>query len=268
MLARLRFYILISVLTFLSQSGYSQITFGIPTFANLQPGEVVTVPAITYSGFDSVESIQFVVKWDSTVLRFEGTQNYNLPQLNTSNFGYMASQANLVRFAYTAPNVISGAGVSVAANTTLFSVKLKVIGAVNSGSPIQITEEIPTTYFEIITTGGKIYTIQNTGITNGFAPVGYTLSAPSPADQQVQIKVYPNPTTDFLLIDTPVAEATEAMIQLVGTDGKLLYSQKALLHESAPYKLNLSDLRKDDISFLLIQTGKWTACRPIVFKNE
>jgi Cohesin domain len=266
MFPRLRISIVCTLLALFCQCLNAQISFGVPTLSNLQPGDEVLIPVTAISGFDSVESIQFVVKWDSTVLKYVGTQNYGLPQLTASNFG--TNRGDLVRFAYTDPNVLSGKGITVPNNTVLFVVKLKVIGPINSGSPIQITEDQPITYFEIILANGKIFTLSNTSITNGFAPVGYNLMATNVPFIPFEISLFPNPATDHVWLTTRETTSEDVQLTILSAEGKTLKNLTFRLYPDIPYRVDLRDLPRGSINFLLIRADIRSAIKPIVFKNE
>jgi hypothetical protein len=244
----------------------AQISIGVPSFGNLQPGAEVLVPVTVYDGFDSIESIQFVIKWDSTVLRFVGTQSYGLPQMTASSFG--SNRADLVRFAYTDPNVLAGKGVTVPDSTVLFVVKLKVVGPINSGSPIQITEDVPITYFEIIKANGKIFTLNNTTIKDGFAAVGYPLAAKDITSLSSNIEVFPNPAIDYVWLSIKEPISGEVLISVFDLDGKELRKFTSSIQNGIPYRVDLRDLPRSSINFLLIRADNRSAIKPIVFKNE
>jgi Cohesin domain len=267
---RLRFFFIAWLVLLLDHGVYAQqqLSLGIPTLANVLPGDVVTLPVIAYSGLDSVTALQFVIKWDSTVLSYLTTTQYGLPQMAPSNFGF-SNQANLLRFVYTDPNILSGAGVSVPDSTTLFAIRFRVIGPINSASPVQITEEIPTTYFEVIEANGTVYTLANTIIRNGFVPVGYNVSTldiagtPSP-----HITLFPNPVVSDDIFVTSDIQATNAQLTLFSGNGQMLCTFVTDLLANVPTRLNRCGRVENTLFFLLIQTDSWSEYKPIVFKNE
>ena len=265
---RLRILFFTVCLTFLCQILFGQISLCLPTLADVQSGEMVEVPLIIPSGFDSVESIQFVVRWDSTVLRFLSTSSYGINGLDGADFGYNTAQANLLRLAYTAPN-LNGQGVTAAPNTILFKIKFLVVGPTNSGSPLSITEEPPTTYFEILRSGGQIFTLSNTTIKNGFAPIGYNVSVIEPFGlTESKIEVYPNPANHFVYLKSNHFGTVQAKLSLCSADGLILHTFVAELTKDSPFKLNLDAFNRNTLVYLLIQTDQWSERTPIVFTRE
>ncbi|MCB0576954.1 MAG: hypothetical protein KDC61_20515, partial [Saprospiraceae bacterium] len=49
-------------------------------------GETGCMP-VTVHDFDEIISMQYAMHWDQTVLQFQNTQSYNLPDLTSASFG-------------------------------------------------------------------------------------------------------------------------------------------------------------------------------------
>jgi hypothetical protein len=250
-----------------SSSLFSQLSFGIPTLSDIQSGDVVLVPVFVYNGFDSIESIQFVVKWDTTVLRYVDVQNFGLPGLSPTNFGFSPDQSNLLRFAYTDPNILQGDGVTVSDTSALFYIKFQVIGATNSASTIVITEEPPTTYFEVIAASGTVYLLGNTTVRTGFVPVGYNLSTQN-AHEAIRVLTYPNPVTHTLTLEASV-DIIDLPVSIFTQNGQTIWSKHVVAYAHTPYSIDLSQINvSNSLLYLLIHTDHGPVYKPIVFKSE
>lgn len=264
---RLHFILLLICLFSFGKSAVGQLSLGMPTLTNVTTGDYIMVPFIAYSGFDSIESAQFVIAWDSTVLKYDTVLNFQLPQLSPSNFGYQPTFADILRFAWTAPNV-DGKGVTLPPNTTLFSIRFLIKGPVNAGTSLSITEA-PPTYFEIIKAGGTIFTLSNTTIQNGFVPVGYNVSASEPdAKFPEGINIYPNPANGSLFIETNTAFSGPIKLAITSPDGKIFTTFAENLTAGVPLRIDLNFIDRNTLLYLLIQTDQWSGSSPIVFTKE
>ncbi len=262
----LRIGIFIFYLSF-SSSLFGQLSFGIPTLSNVQSGDVIDVPVIVYQGFDSVEAVQFVVKWDTTVLSYLDVQNFGLPGLNASHFGFSPDNSSLLRFAYIDPNISQGDGVSVSDSTVLFRIKFRVVGATNSASTVQITEETPTTYFEVIQANGTIYNLSQVSIKTGFVPVGYNVATVAPALLSNSFLLYPQPCQHTLNISSPI-DLNHNLVTLHSLDGQILWSTNVVAYAQTPFSFDFSHITRNTLLYLLIHTDQGLVYKPIVFKNE
>jgi Cohesin domain len=247
-----------------------QISFGLPNLSFVQPGTQVSLPLTAISGFDSVESVQFVVKWDTAVLKFVGVQDFNLPGMALSNFGYSTARPDLLRFAYTNPNLLDKAGVKLPPNKALFSIKFDVVGSINSGTPVVITEDLgfPSTYFELVRTNGSIFNLTKVAIKNGFVAVGYQYTALEELINQHRISIFPNPTSGLVSIRTLSKENLTAHISIYTPEGVQLNKRDYQLVEGAPLQVDVSEFRIASMLYLLIQTDQWSEYVPIVFHKE
>lgn len=192
--------------------------FSLPVINNAFPGAIVN-PAISVTNFDSVTSLQFVLRWNPAVLQFQEVYAWNLPGLDAEDFGLtQVLDSGLLRVKYAAPAILSGT--SVPDGTHIFRVRLKVVGGINTSSTLQITESFPTA-FEV--TQGQpdssilAYPINTVQIDNGFVAVGYTVAANGPVEiAELPVQISPNPFTDNTQLTFHLE--TAATVHLVLTD--------------------------------------------------
>jgi hypothetical protein len=260
----LRIFILVFCLFPFGKYALGQLSLGLPTLTGVQTGDVISLPVTCFSGFDSIVAIQFVVTWDTSVIKFLSTQDYNIPQLESADFVY--DHANqLLRFVYVAP---SNAEITLPDSTKLFSIRYRVTGPTNSGTTVEITESIPT-YFEVTAANGNIYNISNTTIKNGFVPVGYNVSTSNPSKlPKGMVDIYPNPAIDQFYISSDLEQPTPAKLSIFTMDGVLLTTFAAKLDKNAPILVDCQTCQQNTLHYLLIQTDQWSLRKPIVFTRK
>lgn len=201
--------------------------FSLPVINNAFPGAIIN-PALSVTNFDSVTSLQFVLRWDPTVLQFQAVNTFNLDQMDDEDFGLTQAQdSGLIRIKYAAPSYLWGT--SVPDGTGIFRIRFKVIGAANTGSNLQITESFPTA-FEV--TQGQpdssiqAYPINTALIDNGFVAVGYTVSANEPVRKNdFPVQISPNPFTDNTTVAFHLETATTVHLTLTDLAGRIVRTE-------------------------------------------
>lgn len=89
---------------------------------------------VTVHDFNDIISMQYAMHWDKTILEFENTQGYNLPDLTAGSFG--GDPANgLQLLAWSDPQAL---GVDRANGTKIYDVCFKAIGAPGTSSLVTI----------------------------------------------------------------------------------------------------------------------------------
>lgn len=103
--------------------------------ANGCPGTTVSVP-ITARGFVGIGSLQFTVAWDPAVAAFAGVQQFGLPDLGADNFGQPAP--GRLTFAWEDVSLL---GTTVMDGTTVFVLRLTLVGPQGAGCAVSITDQ-------------------------------------------------------------------------------------------------------------------------------
>ncbi len=218
----------VSVLTLNSILLFAQpFGFSLPVINNAFPGAIIN-PGLSVTNFDSVTSLQFVLRWDPAVLEFQEVYAYNLTGMDSEDFGLtQALDSGIVRVKYAAPSILGGT--TVANGTNIFRVRLKVIGAVSTGSGLQITENFPTA-FEV--TQGQpdssivAYPIGTVQINNGFVAVGYTVSAQEATrEKELPVQISPNPFIDMTQVAFHLETSSIVHLALTDVAGRVLHTE-------------------------------------------
>ncbi|TNE61585.1 MAG: T9SS type A sorting domain-containing protein [Bacteroidetes bacterium] len=242
----------------------AQVEFSLPVINNANNGDIVTVP-VTVSNFDSIVAAQFVVQWDSTVLRFLTVLAYNLPNMTNEDFGLDETSGGILRFAWEAPSTVNGH--SVNDGSLIFLIKYKVIGEINQGTALSFTE-LPPTDFEVVKAGVPplIFDIDDCVLKNGYVAVGFVLSTDwLESANSLPVSVSPNPftTSTTAFIEMPVK--SEVHVVLTDVAGHPVLERRTTLSQGQHGMEIASDrLEENGIYYLIIRTAERSCIRPLV----
>ena len=232
----------------------AQIGFSLPVVNNAAPGSTIYVPVAT-QGFTAIAAAQFVLRWDPAVLEFDTVSNYNLAGLDSLDFGISETlDSGMLRMAWTAPSFTTGA--TVADGTPIFTLKFKVIGANNTGTELTITEQIPTTYFEIVPAQGQPIGLNGVVLDQGFLAVGYTVGTRMPNLHTIDFQIAPNPAVERAQGRFVLPEAATVHLTVTDGAGRIVDTQALPLSAGQHgIELPLGSLRTKGLYYLLLRTA-------------
>ena len=101
---------------------------------NIPQGQTVCMP-VTVNDFTNVVSAAYAMHWNASVLQYQKTQAYNLPDLSASNFNLYPAGSNTLLMSWF-DNTLNG--VTRPNGTSIYEVCFKATGAVGSQSMITI----------------------------------------------------------------------------------------------------------------------------------
>ena len=104
--------------------------------SSIPMGDVGCVP-ISVKNFNDIQSMQFAISWDASLLAYDNIENLNLTQLKASNFNQTADDK--LRLTW---NNLTG-GTSVPDDQVIFDVCFQGIGACDEGTSIMFTNDPP-----------------------------------------------------------------------------------------------------------------------------
>jgi len=242
----------------------AQVGFSLPFLNNVDPGTTITVP-VRVSNFDSIVAAQFVVQWDPEVLSFVKVILYNLPGMDYLDFGLTEAQdSGRIRFAWEAPTGSFNSGVTVPDQTAIFRIQFNVIGQVNAGTSLLITE-VPPTDFEVVRVGYPALTIDSCNIENGFVAVGYTVATDEPEKNTLPVTITPNPFSDSFRVVFDLETDEIVHFRLTDAAGRLVEEKKMSLPPGQHGMEIVSDqLQENGIYYLIIRTATRSCISPLV----
>lgn len=240
--------------------------FSLPVINNVFPGAIIN-PALSVTNFDSVTSLQFVLRWDPAVLQFQEVYALNLASLDMDDFATaQAVDSGLLRVKYISPSLL--AGISVPDGTGIFRVRLKVVGSSGTGSGLQITENFPTA-FEVTQgqpdSSNLAFPISTVQINNGFVAVGYTVAANEPVGKHIlPVQISPNPFTTDTQVAFHLAASTVVHLTLTDVAGRVVRTEDwPLLAGDQSIKISSAGLPPHGTYFLTLRTATQACVRTL-----
>lgn len=242
----------------------AQVSFIMPVINNVNTGAIVT-PTVKVSGFDSIVGVQYVICWDPQVVQFQGLSNYNLPGLDSSRFSFLEVSKGILRFLWPSPNTTGGT--SVPNGTTIFRLRMKVVGATGTGSGLKFMDKMPTS-IEVLKPGPRNSAIEvpksQILLTHGFVAVGYMVSDDEPETSEVPVSAFPNPFSESTELAFTLERAAKVRLNVTDVTGRNVYATKT----SLPAGQHRLEIRREQLGsagtyFASLQIGDKTVVRPI-----
>lgn len=201
----------------------AQVGLSLPIINEAVPGTVIQLPVRVHN-FDSIASMQYVIRWDTAVLRFASVSLLNLQELTLSDFNLNnALDSGMIRVVWETTSTLSG--VTVPDNTPIFRINFAVQGPINSGSPVYFTSAFPTV-FEISQANADSsltsYSLQTADVQPGFVAVGYMVSTDEVKKDAFPMHVFPNPSSAGIRCDFEISAACPVNIFLQDMSGQTI----------------------------------------------
>jgi hypothetical protein len=240
----------------------AQIGFSLPELSDLQPESTVDMP-VTVENFSGIASAQFALQWDPTVLQFDTVLLSTLQALDTTDFGLTQTNLGILRFAWTASSLGTGASLNDGAN--LFTLRFTVIGASGMNSGVDFVELPPVTYFEVATAQGTLYGMNDANLANGAACINCTVSTHD-ISNNTELRIVPNPVADRAELRLTLADAGAVQLTVRDVAGRFVAATAtaelpAGLHA---IELPLAGVQTKGLYFLTVRTAKTALVRPFL----
>lgn len=190
------------------------------------PNQVVCVPLFA-QGFDNILSYQYSLTWNANVLKFDHTQNYQLPGLGPTSFNLVSPNRLLVGWADP-----SGKSQTKPNGALLADICFKAISIVGTGTDISAGSE----GFHPSAGGAEAY---NANLENAWNP---NLSVAGRVDivepnattalndlhnkPALSFQLSPNPTSAGSRISFTAAQAGERLVMVTDATGRTIFEQK------------------------------------------
>lgn len=201
----------------------------LPFVNNAQPGLILNLP-VSVTGFDSITSMDMVVRWNPAVLQYLIIDQYNLNDFNASNVNTTnALDSGFVRVSWETPT--TSTGTTVANGTNIFRLRLKVIGAIGTSTALDFTQQGPTflEFSQKVGNSTKIYNLNPANmqplLDHGFVAVGYTVDASEAGLSALQARVSPNPFSEQTRLDFQLATSASAVLSAYDMQGREVFSR-------------------------------------------
>ena len=226
----------------------------------VQEGETFQME-VKVADFDLMIALQFAVFWDSDVIEFVGTGDYNLPGLDVNdNFNVMGSK---MRFNWvdTDPTF---SGYSLADGESLFTITFKAVGGPAMTSMVEIKGD----------EANPVFPVEFTAV-SGVVPVnaesgkvtidGVSASSETITSEFTLFQNSPNPFRTQTNISFQLNQTSQAKIKIYDHSGKTVFEKNAL-YTSGLHKIQVDrDLFQSAGSyFFTLKTENATATRQLI----
>ncbi|MBN8679654.1 MAG: T9SS type A sorting domain-containing protein [Chitinophagales bacterium] len=189
------------------------------------PNQVVCVPVFA-QGFDNILSYQYSLSWNANVLKYDHTQNYQLPGLTATSFNLVAPNRLLVGWADP-----SGKSQSKPDGAVLAEVCFKAISIVGTSTEITAGSE----GFHPSAGGAEAYNAQLENAWNPNLSVAGSVEIVEPNattalneanNKPAQaFQMSPNPTSAGSRISFKAAQAGQWQLMVTDATGRTVYEQ-------------------------------------------
>jgi hypothetical protein len=246
-------------------------SFYFPFYNNVAPGSVKLIP-LKVANFDSVVSMQMVIRWNPKVLQFTSIPQFVLSGLQLADFNTShALDSGYVRLQWEGATS-SAPGISVPDSSSIFSIKFKVVGTDTSSSPIKITEllDFPPTYFEIVKVradgSNEDYLLTECSRTYGFVAVGFTVATDEPKANEIPVSISPNPFSVSSQLQFDLDETADTQVFITDALGRVVYEKRFFKLPPGQHGMVIENamLGAPGLYSLTLRAGRKTATRSLV----
>ena len=221
-----RFYMTVVCLGLLYCSTVSaQVGFKMPTYTNTVPGQAVGLP-VSVVNFDSVFSIQFVIKWDPAVLEFQSIEHVVNPIniIDSLMFNLNDTANGNIRFLWN-----SNTYKSLQTGAAIFKLNMKVVGDDGTWTFINFSEIDPATVFEVvnIVNGQNVFTpLDSALLTHGRVNVGIVGSEEPYVSGASNLKIFPNPATAVTpAVTFHLPQSSDVVLRISDMTGRTVFQE-------------------------------------------
>ena len=159
-------------------------------------------------------------------------------------------------------------GTTVPDETTIFRIRMQIIGAINSSAGVVITQSPPTSFEVNQIVNGTLTSlnINQVQLTQGFVAVGYTVGTTEVSDgREWPVSIVPNPFSETAEIFFESEEGAD--IQMIITDiaGRIIVEKNIFSSTSGQHGMEIasSQLREKGMYFLILRTDKRSCVRTL-----
>lgn len=210
--------LLLPLLWLLPSFAFAQVSLSFSDI-EVEPGALFETSVRT-SNFNNIISAQFSMKWDPTVIRYDGITAFGIPGLAIeSNFGTTNTAAGLLSFLWFDANL---QGVSLPNDAPLFTIRFEVIGSPLDTSALQIWN-MPAS-IEIANINSMVLpTVLTAGTVTVLNPLGTFSSAPHKVRVQ---EARPNPFSDATTVAFELSSPSHLQLQLLDAQGRVVFTEQ------------------------------------------
>jgi len=183
-------------------------------------GASFSVP-IQVNQFDNITGLQFIISWDSTLLRYKGVEHPALDIQTQKHFGASAASAGILRFLWFEESL---APVSLPDGSTLFEIRFECIGKSQETTSILFTEDDLTKI--------EVYDKKYRKLEVQFKEALVSIK-PTPVNEQINnhkkpisfLNTYPNPFSNSTSVSFTLDQDGLTLLKLYDLSGKKIHEE-------------------------------------------
>lgn len=226
-----------------------------------ESGSIIHAP-VKVTAFKNIVGLQFTLEWDSTILKFVGTEDFVLGgSTQTETFGTNQASSGLLSFSWLD---FSLKGKSLEDSTRLFTVIFDVIGTPSASTPLAFTDDIA-----IREVSDTSYTEIPSEFHNGIISVNGPTSTQVFTNAPHKVKMenaYPNPFHDYTEIRFELKNAVSAQVTIRDIQGKVIHeTQQHFLSGNHTMKLTKDMFSATGIYYYTIKTADFFVTQKLIF---
>jgi Cohesin domain/Secretion system C-terminal sorting domain len=210
-------------------------------------GQVINIP-VKVRQFKNLVSAQFSLKWDSTVVKYIGVDNFGISTMTAAaHFGTIGTNPNKLTLVWYDNNVTPQ---NISNDNVIFNIKFKAVGKKGQSSPINFVGDIEFLNQDLKAyknsfADGEIEINKSTAV--GDTPFkGGSASMPSP-----------NPFHDETFISLELAENQDITLNIFDLTGKNIYSQTSQYEVGTQFvRINKNNMQETGTYFYRLETSK------------
>lgn len=248
------------LVTFFSLSAFTQAPKIILPTITVDESEEFIID-ITAENFDSLIAMQFTIKWDSSKAQVLEAFNFNLPDLDESNFGLapVNTDLGLLPMFWEDQTLL---GVSREDGTVLFSLRMKATGEVGDvvsfqfvGAPaaIEIVNVAQNAIPDIVMVNSEITYEDLVGVDAAI-------------ESTIEVNNFPNPFNEYTFINFDIKETTDLTLIITDISGRQIYTaEKSLNSGFHQMKIDASVFPSPGEYFYYVRTNEYQLFKKLIF---
>ncbi|MEM9990591.1 MAG: T9SS type A sorting domain-containing protein [Bacteroidota bacterium] len=234
-------------------SAQAQITLSTSSH-QVERGDIFLVD-VKAAGLNDLISMQYTVKWDSTLLRLISVGDYSLEYLDDDKFGAFSNALTLAWIDQTTT------GISVEDGTTLYTIRFEAIA--DEGKTNLEFASAPTA-IEAVNNAGELLEFNSDA---GIVQIGEMTSVEALAQYGMYMHQNdPNPFRDYTNINIEANDALSGEFAILDQTGKKIYSvYKHLSRGNNLIRLEREIFPAPGIYYYQLQTADFTRTNRMIF---
>lgn len=215
---------------------------------------------ITTENFVGLIAMQFTIDWDSSKAEVLEVLNFNLPDLDTTNFGLIASNTDRGWLPMLWEDE-SQVGIDREDGAILFTVKMRATG--EPGDTIHFNFEGIPAAIEIVNANQDPIPVN---LQNGEVILEDLVGIDNAINEPIKVNTYPNPFNEYTNINFDIKETTAITLIITDISGRQIYAtEKTMDNGSHQLRIDASVFPSPGEYFYYVRTNEYQLFKKLIF---